>query len=133
MPKLLVTVGTAPSGPLLITGRMTVHMEAQGMESTKGFFAPLFDFSFTTLITSKVIKFLYGISVIGAGLGALGFIIASFSNSVALGLVMLVIGAPLYFLLVVVYARVLLEIIMVIFQMAEHIAEIAAQGRRSPP
>lgn len=103
------------------------------MESSKGFFATLFDFSFTTLITSKVIKFLYGLSVIGAGLGAVGFIIAGFSNSVALGLVMLVIGAPLYFLLVVVYARVLLEIIMVIFQMAEHVAEIAAQGRHSPP
>ena len=51
---------------------------------------------------------------------------------VALGVVMLIIGAPLYFLLVVIYARVFLEIIMVIFQMAEHMAEIAAQGGRGP-
>jgi Domain of unknown function (DUF4282) len=52
---------------------------------------------------------------------------------VALGIVMLIIGAPLYFLIVVIYARVLLEIIMVIFQMAEHVAEIAAQSRRGSP
>jgi hypothetical protein len=103
------------------------------MESTKGFLASLFDFSFTALVTSKVIKFLYGLSVVGAGLGALGFIIGGFSHSFGLGLVMLIIWAPLYFLLVVIYARVLLEIIMVIFQMAEHVAEIAAQGRRGSP
>jgi Domain of unknown function (DUF4282) len=108
-------------------------MEVHGMESTKGFFASLFDFTFSALITSKIIKFLYGLSVVVAGLVALGLIIGAFSNSVALGIVMLIIGAPLYFLLVVIYARVLLEIIMVIFQMAEHVAEIAAQGRRGPP
>ena len=78
------------------------------MESSKSFFASLFDFSFTTLITSKVIKFLYGLSMVGAGLGALGFIIGGFSHSVALGVVML--------------------IIMVVFQMADHVAEIATQA-----
>jgi hypothetical protein len=102
------------------------------MESSKSFFASLFDFSFTTLITSKVIKFLYGLSMVGAGLGALGFIIGGFSHSVALGVVMLIIGAPLYFLLVVIYARVFLEIMMAVFQMADHVAEIATQGRRGP-
>jgi hypothetical protein len=107
-------------------------MEAQSMESPRGFLASLFDFSFTALITSKVIKFLYGLSILGAGLGGLGFIIGGFSHSVALGLVMLFIVAPLYFLLVVMYARVLLEIITVIFQIAEHVAEIAAQSRRGP-
>jgi hypothetical protein len=103
------------------------------MESPKSFFASLFDFSFTTLVTSKVIKLLYALSVVAAGFGALGFIIGGFNNSVALGIVMLIIGAPLYFLIVVIYARVLLEIIMVIFQMAEHVAEIAAQSRRGSP
>jgi uncharacterized protein DUF4282 len=102
------------------------------MESPKGFLASLFDFSFTALVSSKVIKFLYGLSMLGAGLGALFFIIGGFTHSAGLGIVMLIIGAPLYFLLVVIYARVLLEIIMVIFQMAEHVAEIAAQGRRDP-
>ena len=102
------------------------------MESSKSFFASLFDFSFTTLITSKVLKFLYGLSMVGAGLGALGFIIGGFSHSVALGVVMLIVGAPLSFLLVVISARVLLEIIMAIFQTADHVAEIATQGRRGP-
>jgi hypothetical protein len=75
-------------------------------------------------------QFLYRLSMMGAGLGALGFIIGGFSHSVALGVVMLIIGARLYFLLVVIYARVFLEIIMAVFQMADHVAEIATQGRR---
>jgi hypothetical protein len=102
------------------------------MEPSKGFFGSLFDFSFTTFITSKIIKLLYALSVVGAGLGALAFIIGGFSNSVGLGVVMLLIGGPLYFLIVVIYARVFLEIIIVLFRMAEHIAELAAQGRRGP-
>jgi hypothetical protein len=102
------------------------------MEPIKGFFASLFDFSFTALITSKIIKLLYALSVVGAGLSTLAFIVSGFSNSVVLGMVMLLIGGPLYFFLVVIYARVFLEIIMVLFQMAEHTAEIAAQGRRGP-
>jgi Domain of unknown function (DUF4282) len=102
------------------------------MEPAKDFFASLFDFSFTAFITSKIIKLLYALSVVGAGLSALAFITSGFSNSVALGVVMLLIGGPLYFFLVVISARVFLEIIIVLFRMAEHIAEIAAQGRRGP-
>jgi hypothetical protein len=39
--------------------------------------------------------------------------------------------APLVFLATVIYARVLLEIMIMVFRMAEHLAEIARQGRRA--
>jgi hypothetical protein len=60
--------------------------------------------------------------------GALGAIIGGLSHSVALGRLTLTITARLSFLLVVIYIAVLLELITVIFQMAE----IAARGRRGP-
>ena len=45
------------------------------MEEKAGFLKSLFDFSFSHFITSKIIKFLYGISIAFGGLGALYFLI----------------------------------------------------------
>lgn len=102
------------------------------MGSSSGFLESLFDFSFTTFITTKLIKVLYGLWIAGAGLTALFLIIAGFRASSGVGIVMLLFVAPLVFLLSVIYARVLLELIIVVFRIAEHAAEIAAQGRRPP-
>ena len=92
----------------------------------EGFFQALFDFSFTSFITSKLIRILYGLAILGAAFGALLLIVAGFSDSTATGLLMLFIGGPLFFVFSVIYARVLLELIIVIFRIAEHAAEIAA-------
>lgn len=102
------------------------------MGQNKGFYQALFDFSFTTFITSRVINFLYGLSIVGVGLCSLLLIGSAFSVSVGLGVFMLIIGAPLVFLLGVIYVRVFLELIVVIFRIAEHLAEIRGQGQRGP-
>lgn len=99
------------------------------MAEAKSFFGSLFDLSFTSLITSKIIKLLYILSIIVAGLAALSLVISSFAASTAAGIFSLFIFAPLIFIVSVIYARVLLEIIIVIFRISEHAAEIAAQGR----
>jgi ABC-type multidrug transport system fused ATPase/permease subunit len=99
------------------------------MEQTKGFFQSLFDFSFTVFITAKIIKVLYGLSVAGAALVGLFLIISGFNISASAGVVMLLIGAPLFFLLSVIYTRVLLEIMIMIFRIEEHTREIAHQGQ----
>jgi hypothetical protein len=99
------------------------------MEQAKGFFESLFDFSFTAFITSKIIKFLYGLSIAGAALVSLFIIVLGFNISTTTGVLALIIGAPLFFLLCVIYARVLLEIVIVIFRISEHAAEIAQKGR----
>ncbi len=101
------------------------------MDQAKGFLESLFDFSFTTFVTSKLIKVLYVLSIVCAALGWLFLIIIGFTVSTALGVLMLLIGGPLLFLLSVIYARVLLEIMIVIFRISEHTAEIAAHARTS--
>jgi hypothetical protein len=89
-----------------------------------GFFRSLFDISFSSLITTKVIKFLYVISLIVIGLAALFFIVAAFTRSPGSGVVTLVIIAPLFSLLYVVYTRVILEFIIVVFRISEYNREM---------
>lgn len=94
-----------------------------------GFFKALFDFSFTEFITSKIIKLLYGLTIFIAGIVALIIIIGGFSAHPGAGIIALLIVAPIIFLVSVIYGRVLLEIIIVIFRIAEHLAEMAKQGK----
>lgn len=84
----------------------------------------LFDFSFNRLVSLRIMKFLYGLSILSAGLIALFFVIMGFKVSMWFGIFSLFIGAPLIFLLTVTYSRVLLEMILVIFHMADHRVEI---------
>jgi hypothetical protein len=105
----------------------------------QGFLASLFDISFSSLITTKVIKVLYLLSMIIIGLLALVFVVAAFSNSVAGGIIVLLIVAPLVGLLYLIYVRVLLEIVIVIFRIMESNAELvqlqrgATAGPSAPP
>ena len=101
------------------------------MDQAKSFLESLFDFSFTTFVTSKLIKILYALSIVCAALGSLFLIVVGFTLSTAFGVLMLLIGGPLLFLVSVIYSRVLLEIMIVIFRISENTAEIAAQARTS--
>ena len=102
----------------------------------KGFFGSLFDVSFTSFVTIRIIKVIYIITLVLIGVAALVFIVASFADSVGAGLFVLVIAAPLVSLLYVIYVRVLLEIVMAIFRIAENTGDsvslLRAQASGSP-
>ena len=95
----------------------------------QGFLASLFDVEFKSLITTKVIKVLYILSMIVIGLAALAFVVAAFANSVAGGLIVLLIVAPLVALLYLIYVRVLLEIVIAVFRIMETNTELVALQR----
>ena len=97
----------------------------------QGFLASLFDVEFKSLITTKVIKVLYILSMIGIGLVALAFVVAAFNNNAAAGLLVLVIVAPLMSLLYLIYVRVLLEIVIAVFRIMETNTELVALQRGS--
>ena len=105
----------------------------------KGFFGSLFDLTVASFITTKIIKVLYVLAIIIAGLIALAYVIFAFAADPVLGLLTLVILAPLGFLLYVIYTRVFLELIMVIFRIMETNTELvqlqrgAAGGGPPPP
>jgi hypothetical protein len=97
------------------------------MAEGKGFTESLFDFSFTSFVTSKIVQVLYALSIILSGIFSIFLIAESFAISGSLGMFMLLVGAPLVFFLCIVYARVMLELIVVIFRIAEDVNRIASQ------
>lgn len=96
----------------------------------KGFLASLLDPSFTTLVTTRVIKFLYILLLVLVGLGLLGFIVASIASGSAAQIIVSLIVGPLVALLYVIYARVILEVILAIFRLLESNREIAFLQRQ---
>jgi len=83
-----------------------------------------FDFSFGRFVSPRMMKLLYALSILFAGLLAVFLVIAGFKASIWFGIFALLIGAPLIFLLTVVSSRVLLETILMIFRIADHTANI---------
>ena len=96
--------------------------------SSQGFISALFDFGFTSFVTPKVVKVLYALIVIVVGLSALGFAVMMLAANILFGLIVLLIGAPLYFLVVTALYRITLEFFMVIFRMAEDIRALRERG-----
>lgn len=83
----------------------------------------LFDFSFTSFITPKIIKALYAMSMLIAGVVAIFVIGAGFNVNTIVGLLALVLS-PIAFLLVLAYSRLSLELVVVFFRIEEHGAEL---------
>ena len=96
----------------------------------KGFIASLLDPSFSTLVTTRVIRYLYILLLVLFGLGLLGFIIAAIASGDAASIVVALIIGPLVALLYVIYARVILEVILAIFRLLESNREIAFLQRQ---
>ena len=92
----------------------------------KGFFQSLFDLEFNEFITKRVVSTLFVISVVVSALFSLGIIIDGFTDSFFWGLIKLLIIAPLVFLLMVIFARVALEVVLVIFRIADNVSILAS-------
>ncbi len=92
------------------------------------FLQALFDFSFNQFFTLKLTNFLYALSILYAGLLSFLCIVLGFNVSKGFGIFILIIGAPLIFLLTVLYSRMLLEMSIVILRMSHHTAEIAKRA-----
>lgn len=94
----------------------------------KGVLRSLFDISFRSLITTKIIKVVYVLYMIVIALVALAFIVSAFNASAAAGVAVLVIGAPLGALVYLIFARVWLEALIALFRIMENTQELVRQG-----
>jgi hypothetical protein len=118
----------------------TARMEAEGPVVTirdpapgpkadaRGFLGALFDFGFTSFVTPKVIKVLYMLIVVGTVLSALVFTVMVFKASVAFGVLTLLVGDPLFILIVLAIYRIILEFFVVTFRVAEDIRALRERG-----
>ena len=87
-------------------------------------FNAIFDFSFSKFVSIDLIRVVYAFTFIVAGLAAIGLIIAGFSVSLGWGIGGLILAPVLYFAIVI-FVRVLLEMMVVLFRIAENTREIA--------
>ena len=97
---------------------------------TAGFFSSLFDFSFSRLVATRVIKVLYVLLLVVVGLGLLAFVIAAIASGGAGSIVIALIVGPIVALLYIIYARILLEVLIAIFRILETNREIAFLQRQ---
>lgn len=113
------TPGYAPPGP-----------GASLQSKMPGFIGGLFDFSFTNFVTTKVIKVLYGIWLLGVVLLLLGGLFGAINTMFLArytqpleGLMMLVL-TPIAAALWLVLGRVYMEVLIVLFKIAENLTEL---------
>ena len=118
---------TPPSGAPETGSRATGRSQAA---DARGFLGALFDFSFTSLVTTKIIKVLYVLILVLVSISALVFTIAAFRLSAAFGLLTLVIGDPLFILIVMAFWRLVLESFVVRFRIAEDVRELRERSGR---
>lgn len=91
-----------------------------------GFFAKLFDFSFKEFVALQIVKYLYILGLIIAGLSALGIAgkgLGSFRYDFLEGLVTLLLS-PIAFILMAVFIRIALEALIATFRIAENTTKI---------
>jgi Domain of unknown function (DUF4282) len=105
----------------------TVHSPVSHA-SAKGFVGSLFDFGFNSFVTPKVVKVLYVLITAGLALVELGYLLFAFKASAIFGIISLVILCPLSFFVYLALWRVLLELFMVIFRMADDLRSIRERG-----
>ena len=94
----------------------------------KPFFSSLFDFSFSSFITPKIIKILFVIGLILVAIFTLIMIITAFISHIGFGVVILILS-PIIFFLYTLAVRIYLELLIVIFRIQGDIAELAHRSK----
>ena len=89
----------------------------------KGFLGTLFDFSFSEFITTKVIKFILGLAMVVNAILTIVFIVGAFQTGWLGGIIVLILS-PLLYLIMMLISRMYLELIIVIFRIAENLIAI---------
>ena len=97
---------------------------------SKGFLGTLFDFSFSEFISEDLIRILYAITIILAIVAAIAGVFAAFSNSVSAGIGALIL-APIVLFVYILFARVMMEFLIVFFRIADHLKEIAGNTAKA--
>jgi hypothetical protein len=94
----------------------------------KGFLGSLFDFSFNSFVTPKIIKVLYVLFTIWTVLWALIILRFGFHYGLAAGIFVLLVVEPIFILLTLGVYRVILEAFMVVFRIYEETKKIRERG-----
>lgn len=104
------------------------HRAEAAASDTKGFFAKLFDFSFNTYATASIVKAVYILMFLVIVLYWIVFSVIAFSQSAALGAVVLLILGPIASLFLLVMARIMLEFYIAVYRIAEDVNTLKSRS-----
>jgi hypothetical protein len=93
--------------------------------TAKGFFRSLFDTSFSSLIVTRVIKVAYVIAIVVFSLVALGALISALASKKPGVIVGAIILIPIVWLVYLIWIRILLELVIIIFRIGEDVRRIS--------
>ncbi len=110
-----------------LSGSINWKVRKKTMEEKKSFWCCLFDLSFSELITLRIIRVLYLIGIILAGVVALVLIVKAFFHGFGMGL-LLVIASPIVFVLLVICCRVKMEFVLTLFRIEENTRQAKAES-----
>ena len=93
------------------------YVEQQTVPREKNLIENLMDFSFERMVTPRMLKMLYGLHLLMGLVAAIWFVFNGFQNSTSNGLLALIIGFAAM-LLWIVYCRIVVELLAVVFRAA---------------
>ena len=102
-----------------VDGPTTGWMEATWSE-LRGLMAVVLDLSFKQVVTPRIVRVFYTLSLLAALLSALAWMLSGFREGFLMGIFTLVTG-PLAFLFYVLCARVAVELILAVFRIADQL------------
>ncbi len=98
----------------------------------KGFFGSLFDIRFRSFVTTKIVPALFIISLVVSGIYTIFLVATVFGADSGAGIFVLIVSPLIYFLLVL-YSRVVLEFLVVVFRIYENTSVMAGRGPMAGP
>ena len=99
------------------------------MNEQKKFFSALFDLSFSEFITTRIIKLLFILGIIGAIITTLMMIISGLASASGATKFFSIVLSPLFFIHYVLFMRIWLEMILVFFRIAENTTKMVEQEK----
>jgi|SRR5580658_430950 hypothetical protein len=98
----------------------------------KGFIRSLYDFSFSSLVTMRVIRVLYALITIIYSLAAVITFAVLLVRHTPVDIVLAIIVVPLAYLIYLTIARITLEVLMVIFNIGKDVRTLRERGETEP-
>jgi hypothetical protein len=89
------------------------------------FLRELFDFQFSTFLTTRMLPAVYGFGILLAAMFVIYFVVLRFRDSTTEGLVWLA-AAPVLFLGLVTALRITLEFVLAVFRVAWYVEQVAS-------
>ena len=97
----------------------------RGWSLFREFLRELFDFQFSTFLTTRMLPGVYGFGIVLAALFTIYFVVLRFRDSTTEGLAWLALG-PLLFFGLVTALRITLEFVLAVFRVAWYVEQVAS-------